>query len=80
MPEGKRSGSTTISPFSSRSTCQQSSMTTYSYPAAAIPVATIASAVSRISRSLTSQPNRFQLFQPMGGVAASPSSGPRDAS
>ena len=38
-----------------------------------MPVATIASAVSRMSFSLTSQPNLFQLFQPMGGVRASPS-------
>src|SRR5712664_1365415 len=30
----------------------------------------MASAISRISLSLTSQPNLFQLFQPIGGVAA----------
>src|SRR5712691_11990906 len=35
-----------------------------------MPVLTTASAISRISLSLTSQPNLFQLFQPMGGVAA----------
>ena len=34
-------------------------------------LATMASAVSRISFSLTSQPNLFQLFQPIGGVRAS---------
>ena len=32
----------------------------------------MASAVSRISRSETLQANLFQLFQPMGGVLASP--------
>src|SRR5262249_50538459 len=35
-----------------------------------MPEATIASAASRMSFSLTSQPNLFQLFQPMGGVSA----------
>src|SRR5713226_8515820 len=35
-----------------------------------MPVLTTASAISRISLSLTLQPNLFQLFQPMGGVAA----------
>src|SRR5579859_5229727 len=35
-----------------------------------MPVVTTASAISRISLSLTLQPNLFQLFQPMGGVAA----------
>ena len=73
MPEGKRSGSATINPSESRPICQQSSMTTYSYPASFIPVATIASAVSIISFSLTLQANLFQLFQPIGGVMASPS-------
>src|SRR5688572_13706956 len=38
-----------------------------------MPLATIASAVSRISCSLTLQPNLFQLFQPICGVFASPS-------
>src|SRR6266480_5641840 len=32
----------------------------------------MASAVSRISCALTSQPKWFQLFQPMGGVRATP--------
>src|SRR6266404_1754936 len=35
-----------------------------------MPVLTMASAISRISLSLTSHPNLFQLFQPIGGVAA----------
>src|SRR5689334_22383105 len=35
-----------------------------------MPVDTMASAISRISDSLTSQPNLFHEFQPMGGVAA----------
>src|SRR5689334_18435604 len=34
-----------------------------------MPEVTIASAISRMSLSLTLQPNLFQLFQPMGGVA-----------
>ena len=40
-----------------------------------MPLGAIASAVSRINCSLTSQANWFQLFQPMGGVRARPSSG-----
>jgi len=39
-----------------------------------MPVATMASAISRINDSLTSQPNLFHEFQPMGGVGARPSS------
>jgi hypothetical protein len=35
----------------------------------------MASAISRTSCSLTSQPNLFQLFQPMGGVFASEANG-----
>src|ERR1700738_403317 len=35
-----------------------------------MPVLTTASAISRISLSLTLHPNLFQLFQPIGGVAA----------
>src|SRR6266403_4798261 len=35
-----------------------------------MPVLTTASAISRISLSLTSHPNLFQLFHPIGGVAA----------
>src|ERR1044072_1655634 len=45
-------------------------MTTYLSPASRIPLETIASAVSRISDSLTSQPKWFQLFHPIGGVSA----------
>src|ERR1700730_7632688 len=70
MPLGKRSASTTIVPSAARLTCQQSSMFTNWYPASFIPVLTIASVISRISLSLTSHPNLFQLFQPIGGVAA----------
>src|SRR5262245_48802005 len=47
-------------------------MLTYSYPAAAMPDATIASAVSRINCSLISHRNVFQLFQPIGGVLTIP--------
>src|SRR5213592_974828 len=39
-----------------------------------MPDATIASAVSRMSCSLISQWNLFQLFHPIGGAGASPSS------
>src|SRR6202158_2817993 len=35
-----------------------------------MPVLTTASAISRINLSLTSHPNLFQLFQPIGGVTA----------
>src|SRR5919197_6455281 len=42
-----------------------------------MPVLTTASAISRISFSLTLQPNLFQLFQPIGGVLASPLSSER---
>src|SRR5258708_6800025 len=37
-----------------------------------MPLAAMASAVSRISCSLTLQPKWFQEFQPMGGVRARP--------
>src|SRR5271165_6350079 len=37
-----------------------------------MPVRTMASAACLIRSSLTSQANLFQLFQPMGGVRASP--------
>src|SRR5215813_9356563 len=37
-----------------------------------MPLATMASAMPLINCSLTLQPNLFQLFQPMGGVRASP--------
>src|ERR1044071_6636111 len=42
------------------------------YPAFAIPLDTIASAISRIILSLTWLRNLFQLFQPIGGVLACP--------
>src|SRR4051812_48030311 len=38
-----------------------------------MPLDTMASAVSRMSCSLTLQPNLFQLFQPIWGVLARPS-------
>src|SRR5438477_12249612 len=41
-----------------------------------MPVETSAFAVASSSDSLTLQPNLFQLFQPMGGVAASESAAP----
>src|SRR6185437_13324758 len=72
MPEGKRWGSATMVPSLSRETCQQSSITMYSYPASRMPLATIASASLRMRSSLTLQANLFQLFQPIGGVLASP--------
>jgi hypothetical protein len=67
MPCGKRCGSATIVPEESRLTCQQSSITTYLYPASRMPLVTSASAVSLISSSLTLQPKWFQLFHPIGG-------------
>src|SRR5258708_33634460 len=70
MPEGKRSASATMVPWASRLTCQQSSMFTNLKPAACMPLETIASAVSFISFSETSQANLFQLFHPIGGVWA----------
>src|SRR5262245_19485872 len=42
------------------------------YPAAFIPLETIASAISRTILSLTWLRNLFQLFQPMGGVLPRP--------
>src|SRR3954453_13144960 len=42
------------------------------YPASRMPDFTIASAISRIIGSLTWLRNLFQLFQPIGGVLASP--------
>src|SRR5687767_14979535 len=54
---------------------QQSSMVRYLYPAAARPLLTRASAVCRTTVSLIPlHANLFQLFQPMGGVRARPSS------
>ena len=42
-----------------------------------MPVLNSASAISLINFSLTLQPNLFQLFQPIGGVFASPLSSER---
>src|SRR5208282_5578542 len=70
MPEGNRCASATMLPLASRLTCQQSSITTYWYPASFIPDFTIASAICLIVSSLTLQANLFQLFHPIGGVAA----------
>src|SRR5450755_4396128 len=56
-------------PLESRPFIQQSSRLTYSYPAAAIPLETIESAVALISASSRLHWNVFQEFQPMGGVA-----------
>src|SRR5215469_1596819 len=70
MPDGKRAGSATIFPFSSRLTCQQSSITTYWYPTSFMPLVAIASATDLTRSSLTLQANLFQLFQPIGGVWA----------
>src|ERR1700746_530104 len=67
MPEGKRCGSATMFPCVSRETCQQSSITTYWYPASFMPDFTIASAMPLIMSSLTLQANLFQLFHPIGG-------------
>src|SRR2546430_6828957 len=47
-------------------------MLPYWYPAAFMPELTIVSAVCSTSCSLTSQPNEFQSFQPIGGVRARP--------
>src|SRR5438270_10781157 len=80
MPEGKRCESARMFPCLSRDTCQQSSMTMYWYPASFIPLVTIASAMDLIMSSLTLQPNLFQLFQPIGGVSATPLSQARVAS
>src|ERR1700744_2466792 len=40
------------------------------YPASRIPLATMASAADRTSASVTLSAKWFQLFQPIGGVAA----------
>src|ERR1035437_9617753 len=45
------------------------------YPALLMPLDTIASAIARTEASSTFPANLFQLFQPMGGVLASPLSG-----
>src|SRR5712692_1004817 len=72
MPEGKVFASAMMLPAASRLTCQQSSMTTYSYPASFMPLLTRASAADLTRSSLTLQAKRFQLFQPIGGVRARP--------
>ena len=74
MPDGNFSALTTIRPSSSRDTCQPSSITRYSYPASLRPFSTITSAICLTSASLMSSRRAFQLFQPMGGVRARPSS------
>ena len=53
-----------------RTRCQPSSSITYSQPASRIPLSTMASAVARILPSSMPGPYTFQLFHPMGGVAA----------
>ncbi len=40
-----------------------------------MPVSTMASAVSRMSFSSTSQPNLFQVLKPMGGTGARTAAG-----
>src|SRR5664279_3249176 len=72
MPDGNFLGSATILPSSSRDTCQQSSMTMNSYPAAFMPLETMAPAAFFTESSFTLQANLFQLFQPIGGVLANP--------
>ena len=62
-------------PAASRFHCQPSSMLMYWYPAACMPVSTMASAISRMVLSLICVWNLFQLFHPIGGVLASPFDG-----
>src|SRR6266540_1317770 len=69
MPLGNLLASATRFPLPSRPLIQQSSMLTYWYPAAAMPLETMASAVLLIRVSLGLQPKLFHEFQPMGGVA-----------
>src|SRR5450631_2775321 len=69
MPLGNLVASATRLPLESRPLIQQSSMFTYLYPAAAIPLVTNTSATPLRSDSLGLQPKLFQEFQPMGGVA-----------
>src|SRR5438045_7113773 len=69
MPAGNLVLSHCRTPFESRPLIQQSSMLTYWYPAAAMPLETIASATPLIRDSLGLQPKLFHEFQPMGGVA-----------
>src|SRR5450759_3711753 len=71
MPFGNLVESGRRFPLASRPFIQQSSMLTYTYPAAAMLLDTIASAIALISESLGLQLKVFHEFQPMGGVAAS---------
>src|SRR5260370_15112846 len=79
MPEGKVFASAMMLPGGSRLACQQSSMTTSSYPASFMPLLTRAAAADLTRSSLTLQAKRFQLFQPIGGVRAKPFSRARPA-
>ena len=60
-----------IFPSASRVPSHPSSMLMYWYPAAFIPLVTIASAWARIMESSILGPNLFQLFHPIGGVGES---------
>src|ERR1017187_931868 len=62
-------------PLASRPLVQPSSTTMYWYPALAMPLDTMASAIPRTVASSNTSWNLFQLFQPMGGVRARPLSG-----
>src|SRR6185312_974810 len=64
-----------ILPLASRGPSHVSSILMYTYPASRMPLDTIASATPRTTSSETLPANLFQLFQPMGGVRASPLSG-----
>ena len=70
---GCRSGTCVVShcrfPLESRPFIQQSSMLTYWYPTAAMPLETNVSATPLIRVSLGLHPKVFHEFQPMGGVA-----------
>src|ERR1700733_11340028 len=57
-------------PLASRLPSHVSSILMYRYPASFMPEETMASAAARTSLSFTLPAKRFQLFQPMGGVAA----------
>src|ERR1700733_4219087 len=57
-------------PLASRLPSHVSSILMYRYPASFMPEETMASAAARTSLSVTLPAKRFQLFQPMGGVAA----------
>src|SRR3954471_12470472 len=73
MPLGNLVGSPCRLPAESRfGLNQQSSTTTYWYPASRMPLLTIASADCRMSVSLMLQPKEFHESQPIGGVRATP--------